>query len=304
MLDRIKKTKYYAADGAVGKKPYLMTYRHYFPSHKTNDSVLVLIGGGGHLMRVWEITPDGRKGWAVLFAEKGREVITVNWACNSPEIYSCSKKELCALTQRENMDLIKQVITREVSDKRKVVFLGWSMGGPQAFILATDIIPTLTAGIMGYAATGPLNYFFLPSSNKQKPLNLQRPATISGKIISHFCKTTGFNRKLQKQYADKYLLPFSPTMLAIQKKQTQVKEKWDILTIKNPKRIPPTLLIRGTSDDSYTAERVGLLAGWLRKFQKDISVKQVKGFSHLGMLGHRNDQLVGLYLDWLKQRGL
>lgn len=254
-------------------------------------------------MKVWEITPDGRKGWAALFAEKGREVITVNWACNSPEIYRCSKKELCVLTQRENMDLVKQVIIREVPDKRKVVFLGWSMGGPQAFILATDIIPKLTAGVMGYAATGTLNYFSPPPS-KQKPLNLQKPATIPDKIISHFCKTAGFNRKLQKQYTDKYLLPFSPTMMAIQKKQTQIKGKWSILTIKNPRKIPPTLLIRGTLDDSYTAERVGLLESWLRKFQKDISVKQVRGFSHLGMLGHRNDQLVGLYLDWLKQRGL
>ena len=295
---------YKITQNVIGKSPYMMSYRRYLPEQKTDKAIIVLVAGGGHLMKVWETTPDGRKGWAPIFAENGREVITVEWACNSPEIYRCSRKELCSLTQKENMGLIKQVINQKITKQRKVIFLGWSMGGPQIFKLATDIIPERTAAILGYSATGPLNYFPTSSEPQKALVDLEQPHMISNETLNRFCDYPNFPKKFKSKYIKEYLLPFSPTMLAIQKKQQHVKDQWDILTIKNTKNTPPTFLIGGDLDTSYISERIVLLSKWLRKFQKDVETKSAKGFSHLGMLEYDNNQIVSLYLRWLEKRDL
>ncbi len=288
----------------VGKNFYFMKYNHYRPNRLSGDSVLVLVCGGGHLMKVWEKTPDGRKGWAPLFAEKGREVITVEWACNSPDIYQCSRQELCQLTQKENMDLIRQVIDKEVPRDRKIVFLGWSMGGPQVFKLATDIIPQRTAAILGYGATGPLNCFNPTSEQMQKPINLNQPFEIPREDVLRISDSPFFPKKYLKKYMREYLVPFSPLMVAIQSKRLAAKKYWNLLTIKNPKKLPPILLVNGERDQSHQPAREKVLINWLKKYQKDVLVKYIKDFPHSGMICRNNHKVVDLYLEWLKAQQL
>ncbi len=265
---------------------------------------MVLVCGGGHRMKIWEVTPDGRKGWAPLFAEKGREVITVEWACNSPDIYKCSQQELCTLTQRENMDLIRQMVDKEVSRDRKIVFLGWSMGGPQVFKLATDIMPQRTAAILGYGATGPLNCFNPTLEQMQKPINLNQPFEISREDILRISDSPFFPKKYLKKYVRDYLVTFSPLMVAIQSKHLAVKNFWDILTIKNPKKIPPVLLVNGDRDRGHKPAKEKVLVKWLKKYQKDITLKYIKDFPHSGMICRNNHKVADLYLEWLKARQL
>ena len=255
-------------------------------------------------MKVWEETPDGRKGWAPLLAEKGREVITIEWACNSPEIYRCSGKELCSLTQKENMDLIKKVIEKALSKDRKIVFLGWSMGGPQVFKLAADIIPRRVVAVMGYGATGPLNYFQPSSSDSSPKLNYNRRMTIAKEWVEKQSRMVGFPRKHLNQYLRKYLIPFSPLMAAIQSKRPEVKNYWSLLTIKNPHNLPPTLLVNGTFDSGHSPDKEKKLKDWLKKYQGDTTAVYVKDFSHLGMMCRGNEKIVKLYLGWLKKRNL
>lgn len=289
----------------ICQKPYLMAYQHYVPNKLVGDAVVVFIHGGGHNSKVWEITPDGRKGWAPIFAEKGREVITLDWACGVPAIYTCSTKELCALTQKENIALIKKVIIEEISPRRKIVFLGWSMGGPQAFIMATDILPERTAAILGYALSGPLNYLKVAAEeNKPAPLNLKRPIIIPISWVRSQCQMPLFPKGCQRKYSREYLIPFSPHMMAIQIKSPQVKSDWGILTVKNPGKIPPTLLVNGSFDSGHIPAKEKPLKDWLRKFQKDVTVKYIKGFSHLGMLSYGNEKIAQIYLNWLRKRSL
>lgn len=302
-LSILKAKTYKVKIGHVGQKPYFMAYKHYLPSRTTGEAVIVFIVGGGHLMKVWEKTPNGRKGWAPLFAERGREVIIVEWACNSPKIYQCSNRELCALTQKENMGLIKKVIEKEAPLGQKVVFLGWSMGGPQAFKLACDILPKRTVAILGYAATGPLNFFKSSAKNIQKSTDLTKPLFISQDWIKKIAPLT-FSRRLVPAYRKNYLAPLSPTMAAIQNKKLIVTKYWPILTIKEPHNLPPVLLINGSLDFGHRPKKEKLLVNWLKKFQQDITIKYVKNFNHLGMLNAHNKNIAKLYLDWLIQRNL
>ncbi len=288
----------------MGRKPYYMKYSHYLPNKLSGGSVMVLVCGGGHLMKIWEVTPDGRKGWAPLFAEKGREVITVEWACNSPDIYRCSQQELCTLTQKENMNLIRQMVDKEVSRDRKIVFLGWSMGGPQVFKLATDIMPQRTAAILGYGATGPLNCFNPTPKQMQESINLNQPFEISQGDVLRISDSPFFPKKCLKKYARDYLVPFSPLMVAIQSKCLAVKKYWGLLTVKNPKKIPPMLLVNGERDQGHRPAKEKTLINWLKKYQKDVSVKYLKDFSHVGMVLRGNKNVVEIYLKWLKTRNL
>ena len=291
--------------GHVGHKPYFMAYKHYVPNNETaGDAVMVLVGGGGHRMKVWEITPDGRPGWAPSLAEKGREVITVEWACNSPEIYCCSAKELCRLTQKENMDLIKRVIEKEVPRARKIIFLGWSMGGPQVFKLACDIVPRRSAAILGYATTGPLNFFKPTAESNQRPVDLEKPFTFSQNTIDILCNSQLFPKKHIKDYIKNYLTPISPAMVAIQAKHPAFKNYWRWLTVKNTRNIPPVFLVNGTYDPGHRPAKESVFINWLKRFQNDATLKYIKGFTHLGMISYGNRKAVRLYLDWLKGRGL
>ena len=303
-INKSQTKNYITKTGVIGSKPYYMKYKHYMPAELSGLPVIVLIVGGGHLMKVWEVTPDGRKGLAPLFAENGRDVIIIEWACNSPDIYKCSTQELCRLTQKENMDLIRRVIEKEVSRHRKVVFLGWSMGGPQVFKLACDIMPQRTAAILGYAATGPLNCFASPKENTQKPIDLNKPFEISPEAILKISDSPLFPKKYLKKYVREYLVPFSPLMVSIQSKRLAVKKYWELLTIKNPPKMPPILLINGKLDRSHKPDNEKVLINWLKKYQKDVSVKYVKDFPHLGMICVGNEKIARLYLDWLKKRSL
>ncbi|MEK7078178.1 MAG: hypothetical protein AAB911_01280 [Patescibacteria group bacterium] len=303
-INKSKTTNYNTKEGVVGRQPYHMKYKHYIPAKLSGEAVIALIGGGGHLMKIWEITPDGRKGWAPLFAEKGREVITVEWACNSGDVYRCSAQELCRLTQEENMKLIKKVIEKVTDKNRKVVFLGWSMGGPQVFKLATDIMPKRTVAISGYGATGPLNCFEPQSDQIRKPIDLNKPLEISREAVLRISDSPFFPKKYLKKYMREYLVLFSSLMAAIQSKHPIVKKYWKLLTIKNPKKMPPILLVNGARDQGHQPAKEKILINWLKKYQKDVSVKYVKGFSHVGMILRGNEKVARIYLNWLKDRNL
>lgn len=283
---------YRIQDGLVSAPPCKMAYKHYYPE-KSSGAILVLICGGGHTMKVWETTPDGRDGWAPIFASNGREVIIVDWVTGP-----------ISITQRENMELIKKVVEKEAGDSnRKIVFLGWSMGGPQAFILAADILPEKTVAVLGYGATGPLNSYF-PDRDQQKPIDLQSPFNISKATIDRISNSPFFPIEYKDKYIREYLIPFSPLMMAIHSKKTEVAQYWPILTVKNPLNTPPTLLINGSLDLGHAAEKQTHFQNWLKKYQPDSTFVYVKNFPHLGMLCRGNEKIVQLYLDWLKKRGI
>ena len=291
---------YQIKEGCVGRRPYVMVFRAYKPQKISGDSVIVFVGGGGHRMKVWEETPDGRQGWAPLFAEKGREVIILEWACNSPEVYQCSKKELCSLTQKENMDLILRVITQEIPQDRMVVFLGWSMGGPQVLKMAADVLPKgKVASVMGYAATGPLNFF---SPKTYPELSLEEPFHISNAALDRISDSPLFPKKHAENYRREYVCPVSPRMVLIHSKHPLFREQWGLLTIKNPKKIPPVLLVNGSRDKGHEPAREKVFIDWLRKYQPDITSRYIKEFPHLGMLCRGNERIVKIYLTWLNER--
>ena len=287
----------------VGVKSHSMLYKHYLPEMRKKEGIIVFVGGGGHTMKIWEETPDGQKGWAHIFAEKGRELITVDWVCGSPNAYQCSTEELCTLTQRENMDLIRQVIMEEVGNERKVIFFGWSMGGPQVFVLAADFLSQRISAILGYAATGPLNYYYPTATDSSLPMDLNSPYLIPRATIDKICDSPLFPQEYKEKYIKEYLVPIPPLMVAIQKKRKEVENKWDILTVKNPKNIPPVFLVNGSRD--LSGVRKGkLLKKWLRQFQDDVTSAYIEGFCHLGMSCRGGEKVVDLYLDWLSERNL
>lgn len=294
---------YKVKTGWVGARPRSMFYKHYLPEIKSREGIIVFVGGGGHTMKIWEETPDGQKGWARIFAEKGRELIMVDWVCGSPNFYQCSPEKLCALTQRENMELIRQVLIEEIGDERKVVFFGWSMGGPQVFVLAADFMPQRTSAILGYAATGPLNYYYPTAADSSLPLDLNSLYFIPRATIDIICDSPLFPQEHKEKYIKEYLIPIPPLMVAIQKKRKEVENKWGILTVKNPQNIPSVFLVNGTRDLSGV-NKGKLLEKWLKQFQTDVTLAYIADFCHLGMLCRGGEKAVDLYLDWLRERDL
>lgn len=276
---------------SIHKTGRAMEYKHYIPDKKIG-AVLVMISGGGHTAKTWEETPDGRPGWAPLFAEHGREVVVVNWASG-----------LETLTQRENMSLIKDVIEKEVPDKnRRIVFMAWSMGGPQAFVLATDIMKERVAGIVGYGTTGPLN-FYEPENASWNPVDTE-PRILSEEKINRITDSPLFPKDYMERYKKEYLIPLPPRAVAIQAKHPSMKSEWDSLTVKNTDAIPPVFIINGTHDIRRSKDNIAPFEQWLTHYQKDVHFEYVNDFPHVGMLCHGNEKIVSRYVAWLTKRGL
>jgi pimeloyl-ACP methyl ester carboxylesterase len=65
----------------VGTTPLQMFVQHWRtrPDVMPQPSPLIMIHGGVHTGTSWVTTPDGRPGWAPLFAEHGYNVYVVDW---------------------------------------------------------------------------------------------------------------------------------------------------------------------------------------------------------------------------------
>lgn len=280
--------KYRITNGSVGIPGYTMAYKQYKPEN-SSGAVLVFLPGGGHTMKVWEITPDGRPGWAPLFAETGREVILIDWG-----------RELSTITQRENMKLIEMVIATALEDtNRKIIFFAWSMGGPQSFVLATDHMPKRTVAILGYGATGPLNFYDPPSDIVWNPVDKIEQGILSQEKISRICDSPLFPKEYMQKYIEEYLIPLPPRAVALQAKHPDLKDLWETLMVKNPDALPPVFIVSGTRDERRSPENIASFKNWLSLYQKDASFVYVDDFPHLGMLCRGNETILPLYMEWL-----
>jgi alpha-beta hydrolase superfamily lysophospholipase len=158
----------------VGKPPHRMYVQlwHANPKAPARKGRLLMIHGGAHTGAAWTTTPDGRPGWALLFAAWGWDVHVVDW----PGVgRSGVLPDNLSDTPADLLDALQVLVDRI----GPTALIGHSIGGALAFKLAER----LPNAILAVAAMAPASVQSVNPSLAPAPLDT--PAVTSEEAALH-----------------------------------------------------------------------------------------------------------------------
>lgn len=268
---------------------------------------VIMIHGGFHTGQAYLGTPDHRKGWAQLFAERGHRVVVPDWPAHgkSPGLENI---------QRLHTQDVAQAMGELVSDVGRCILVAHSAGGPLAWWLAENF-PQHIVAIAGIAPGPPAN--MLPAlPNDPIAVNALRFDSQAGcpvyseqgkavVVDAQFIKDFWANSsRFPLSHFDEYahtVVPESPFIL---------NERFNIggagLKLNSPHVVGrrPILIVTGEHDlrhpkhvDSALADYLGAKFLWL----PDAGVC---GNGHMLMIEDNSHAIAHLLLQWLAEEGL
>lgn len=110
---------------------------------------VIMIHGGFHTGQAYLCTPDGRKGWAHLFARRGHDVYVPDWPCHGR---SPGLENIAALGTLD----IAAALATVVAAVGPALLVAHSAGGPIAWWLAEQL-PQEVQAVIGVAPGAPAN---------------------------------------------------------------------------------------------------------------------------------------------------
>jgi pimeloyl-ACP methyl ester carboxylesterase len=266
---------------------------------------VVMIHGGFHTGDCYLRTPDGRPGWAPVFARHGHTVFVPDWPCRGRSPGAEALVSLSSLDVARSMS----ALLREVGP---AVVLAHSAGGPLAWWLAEHCSDQVAA-IVAVAPGPPANLMEpLPDdpqliaamgsdAGKGCPVysNLDRPVRVDADFIAAFwANSPRFPHGALQAYASS-IVAESPRIL---------NERFNIgghgLRITDPVLIGrrPILVMTGEHDarhprevDQAVAEHFGAEFDWL-------PARGVRGNGHMLMAEDNSEQLATDVVHWLSAR--
>ncbi len=267
---------------------------------------VVMVHGGCHTGACYIATPDGREGWAGRFARDGHDVYSVDWPGHgrSP---SCT--DLPKLGTRE----IAQSIRVLLEAIGPAVLLVHSASGPMAWWIAENA-PSSVAAILGIAPGAPANILPVLPDDPDEVAKLRDDASLGCPVMmpedrpvevgeafmrAYWANAPRFPAHAFRSYA-RGIVPESARLF---------NERFNIggrgLAIADPANLAmPKLIVTGDLDprhpremDQATAHYVGAEFVWLPD-------RGIHGNGHMTMIEDNSDEIAGLLLAWLHDKGL
>lgn len=266
-----------------------------------------MIHGGFHTGRAYLGTPDGRKGWAQLFAERGHKVFVPDWPAhgNSPGLEK--------IEQLRSLD-VAQSLGELLRSVGKCILVAHSAGGPLAWWLAENL-PDQVFAIVGIAPGPPANILPElpddPSAVNALRLDAQAgcpvysaqntAATVDATFIREFWANSP---RFPLSHIDDYvstIVPESPRIL---------NERFNIgdtgLKLTHPSLVGqrPILIVTGELDLRHPKLVDGALADFLGADFAWLPNLGIRGNGHMLMIEDNSHEIAGLLVQWLETRGL
>lgn len=267
---------------------------------------IVLVHGGGHTGACYLTTPDGRPGWAPVFA-CGREVFVPDWPGHGR---SPMRADFATLSSVE----IATSLQRLLEEIGPAVLLVHSASGPMAWWIAEQS-PQAVAAIVGVAPGGPANLLPVLPDDAEAVARLKddeslgcpvrvdedKPLFIPPEFMRAYWANSG---RFPKQSFEAYRRSIVPESARLMNERFNIGGRG--LRIADPANLAalPILIVTGDSDprhpravDGATAQYLGAEFAWLPE-------RGIAGNGHMPMCEDNSDEIAALIVAWLEAKGL
>ncbi len=287
--------------------PVGVYYERLEPEESAGKPIVVMIHGGSHSGGCYQLTIDGRPGWAYVFAAHGYPVIAPDWPgmgrSGAVQPADTSFETICAGFQ----GLLNQI-------GGSFILLTHSMGGALGWRLA-ELCAEKIAAIVAIAPGPPGNIQPIPQvlSRADGVIEVQTPSRkvrlttaprvrneapfIDDKLIG---KSQFFPRDRRDTYAASLLE--TPTALIAQRINLDGSE----VRVGDPSCFggKPVLVVTGTEDIEHPRETDAAIVDWLNANGAKaeflwLGDRGITGGGHMLMLESNSDETAGLILEWL-----
>ncbi|OYU48938.1 MAG: alpha/beta hydrolase [Rhizobiales bacterium PAR1] len=277
------------------------------PDNMPRRHPIVMVHGGCHTGTCYLATPDGRAGWAEIFATAGHDVFVVDWPGHGR---SPVCEDLAVLPTRE----IAEALLALIKSIGPAILLVHSASGPMAWWMAEQA-PEAIVAILGIAPGAPANILPVLPNDAAEVAKLShdislgcpvllpedKPVQVGAEFIAtYWANAPRFPKGALAQYRQS-IVPESARLF---------NERFNIggqgLCINDPASLAklPILIVTGDHDprhpreiDQATATFLGAEFLWL----PDIGIK---GNGHMPMIEDNSDTIAALLLNWLGEKNL
>ena len=268
---------------------------------------VVMVHGGCHTGTCYLATPDGREGWAGLFAAAGHDVFVIDWPGHGR---SPTCDDLAVLPTRDIAELLR-VLLESVGP---AILLVHSASGPMAWWVAEQA-PAAVVAILGVAPGAPANILTALPEDPAEVAKLSQdvslgcpvclpedqPVRVGRAFIREFWANAP---RFPKQSLDAYALGIVPESARVFNERFNIGGRG--LRIEDPASLArhPILIVTGGHDprhpramDEATARYLGAEFVWLPD-------RGIVGNGHMPMIEDNNEVVAALLLEWLRGKGL
>lgn len=268
---------------------------------------VVMVHGGCHTGACYLATPDGREGWAGLFAAAGHDVFVIDWPGHGR---SPACDDLSMLPTREIAEALLVLLERI----GPAILLVHSASGPMAWWVAEQA-PSTVVAIVGVAPGAPANILRVLPEDPAEVAKLShdvslgcpvclpedRPVRVGREFIRDFWANAP---RFPKQSLDAYALGIVPESARLFNERFNIGGRG--LRIEDPASLAhhPILIVTGDHDlrhpramDEATARYLGAEFAWLPD-------RGIVGNGHMLMIEDNSDVVAALLLEWLRSKGL
>lgn len=267
---------------------------------------IVMVHGGGHTGACYLTTPDGRPGWAPVFA-CGREVFVPDWPGHGR---SPMRPDFATLSSVE----IAESLQRLLEEIGPAVLLVHSAGGPMAWWIA-ERSPKAVAAIVGVAPGGPANLLPVLPDDAETVAKLKddeslgcpvrveedKPLFIPPEFMrAYWANSTRFPQQAFEAYR-RSIVPESARLM---------NERFNIggkgLHIADPANLAnmPILIVTGDSDPRHPRAVDEATARFLGAEFVYLPERDIAGNGHMPMCEDNSDEIAALIVAWLEAKGL
>jgi pimeloyl-ACP methyl ester carboxylesterase len=246
---------------------------------------VVFIPGGAHTGVSWTTTPDGRPGWARLFASAGWTSFVVDWA-------GVGRSRLEAGQQYAPNAVITDRVAQLLRRLGSSVVVGHSYGLPIA-AKAMDSAPGSVSHIIGVAPSAPGNVQ-RPEAPVSEDDNLWLPTHEARAALAN---ADNFPGEAWDDY-QRSLVPYSPLIRNACGDRDGIGDLV-VDDIEALQRVPSLMLIgdQEAMSSQYDVEEIANFFG-----ADVVRLREqwgLSGHAHMIPIEHNTDLIVGRLLDWL-----
>lgn len=298
-----------AVEGARARCFYSGTRRHpvyvdrfFPPSAAAGRLPLVMLHGGGHTGTCWMATPDGRAGWAPIFAAGGRDVFVADWPGHG-------RSPMAADFAGLGTEDIARALLAVLEDVGPAILVTHSAAGPIGWWMAEQR-PDLVAAIVGIAPGPPANLLPDLPGDPAAILVLKDDESVGCPVYAPEDRPVWFGEAFAAAYwANAPRFPqagLAAYLRSIVPESARVlNERFNIggrgLRIRDPANVAgrPILIVTGDHDRRHPRAVDGATAAYLGATFLWLPDHGITGNGHMMMIEDNSDAIARLIGQWL-----